>query len=108
MQRPAPIDRRRPPGWSPLRNGSRFHVNLAPADPPTTVAPSTTAPPHTSAAAKETSSEEDSTSTNGSSAPLSDSPFNCPSKPWKAFSMKAEAPTAAAEEGTFSDSDLLA
>lgn len=111
LQRPVLISRRRPPGWSPLRNISRVDANLLAADPPTTVAPPTTTLPPTTAAVKETSSEEDSTSFQASSAPASDSPFHCPSKPWKVFKMEKAAPTEAAPEeqdGTFSDSDLLA
>lgn len=105
--------RRRPPGWSPLRN-LLFDV------PPTAV-PS-------KASAKEESSEEDSTALKPSAAPdaasatdtVNDNPFHCPSKPWKPFSPVLPAipapPTKAAAEATapqpsadaaFSDTDML-
>lgn len=97
MQR---FTRRRPPGWSPLRNFTRPDVGQAPTN-----APITTALPNTAAPA-EASVEEDS------AAPASDRPFHCPSKPWKVFKVEAAAPTqqpaASEEEGTFSDADLLA
>ncbi|XP_078114239.1 kininogen-1 [Sander vitreus] len=95
--------RRRPPGWSPLR--SILY----------------------DASAKEESSEEDTTvskpsiSPDVAAEPVIDSPFYCPSKPWKPFNeanpaMPAAPTKAATEEATtlpsadwtFSDSDLAA
>ncbi|KAM9848853.1 kininogen-1 [Aulostomus maculatus] len=91
------FSRRRPPGWSPLRN-----VLLA--------SPSPTSP---TKAVKDESSEEDTTASGTSG----DSPFHCPSKPWKPFKpSKPAAPTKAtlelpspnpAIDGAFSDADLL-
>lgn len=99
MQR---LIRRRPPGWSPLRNFSRTDGGQTPTTPPITVTLANTAAP------TEASVEEDGSSSN---AAASDSPFHCPSKPWKAFTLEAAAPTqqpvASEEEGTFSDADLL-
>ncbi|XP_070688387.1 kininogen-1 [Pempheris klunzingeri] len=101
--------RRRPPGWSPLRN-------ILFEDP--SAAPSTASP-------KEESSEEDTTASKPSASPdeassAPDSPFHCPSKPWKPFnpapSAMPAAPTQVATQeispqpsvdGAFSDSDLL-
>uniref|UniRef100_A0A673CTX0 Cystatin kininogen-type domain-containing protein n=1 Tax=Sphaeramia orbicularis TaxID=375764 RepID=A0A673CTX0_9TELE len=85
---PMMFTRRRPPGWSPLRN-LLFKL-------------------------KEESSEEDT----GTPKPTasSDSPFHCPSKPWKPFNpvhSEPKAPTKAPEEstaqpdGVFTDTDLL-
>lgn len=93
---------RHPPGWSPLRN----FVFM----PPTTPSPST-------ASAKDESSEEEEGAATVTPSP--DSPFHCPSNPWKAFDPHRaavptqEAPPGAAStqppaEGTFSDTDLLA
>jgi len=95
--------RRRPPGWSPLRNVIDFA-----AVPETTGSPS----PSAAASVKESSEEEDPASSKA--PPSSDTPFHCPSKPWKVFSPvqpSAEAPTAAEPaptvEGALSDLDLL-
>ncbi|XP_051232190.1 kininogen-1 isoform X2 [Dicentrarchus labrax] len=110
---PEMFTRRRPPGWSPLRN---LLYDVA----------STTKSTPTKAAAKEESSEEDSTTTKASASPdvasdaVNDSPFHCPSKPWKPFNPNhldtPDAPTMATVEaaspqpsadGAFSDVDLL-
>lgn len=69
---------------------------------------------------KEESSEEDTTATNSSTSAdaVIDSPFHCPSEPWKAFNppaqvvLEAPAATDAASplptaDGAFSDTDLL-
>ncbi|KAF1385381.1 hypothetical protein PFLUV_G00107160 [Perca fluviatilis] len=114
------ITRRRPPGWSPLRN--ILYDVPSPSQSPT---PTTTPP--TKASAKEESSEEDTTvskpsiSPDVAAEPVIDSPFYCPSKPWKPFNPAdlalPAAPTMAAPEeaatlpspdGTFRDSDLAA
>ncbi|XP_042370187.1 kininogen-1 isoform X2 [Plectropomus leopardus] len=99
---PSLFTRRRPPGWSPLRN---FLFDRLPATPTPTKAAE--------------SSEEDTTAPKQSTPPdvaaeaANDSPFHCPSKPWKAFNQQAP-PTQAEdatpqppEEGTFSDLDML-
>ncbi|XP_047230261.1 kininogen-1 [Girardinichthys multiradiatus] len=93
------VIRRRPPGWSPLRN-------LVPA-------PST-------APAKEQSSEEDTTSSKPSASPsMNNHPFHCPSNPWKQFKrVQPQMPAAPTDaravpspkpsvEGALSDTDLL-
>ncbi|XP_062311736.1 kininogen-1 [Osmerus eperlanus] len=109
---PTVLTRRRPPGWSPLRNVIDFEAKV----PETTAA----TPPSTSPTAKEESSEESqeksdpSKPTQDPPAPA-DSPFRCPSKPWKEFVP----PTASVPEGTtvsgppeqgegFRDADLQA
>ncbi|XP_035509095.1 kininogen-1 [Morone saxatilis] len=111
---PETFIRRRPPGWSPLRN---LLYDVA--------ATTTTSTP-TKATAKEQSSEEDSTTTKASASPdvaadaVNDSPFHCPSKPWKPFNpnrldtpaaptmatVEAASPQPSADVG-FSDADLL-
>lgn len=87
------VNRRRPPGWSPLRN--IFDV----------VEPTVSSP-----AAKEESSEEETGTANQAVAD------SCPSKPWKRFQVvqpdPSLAPTDAGSpvptvEGAFRDSDLL-
>ncbi|KAL4604781.1 kininogen precursor-like [Arapaima gigas] len=112
--------RRRPPGWSPLRNLQTINVRPTPA------------PVSTSASkpAKEESSEE----SKESSSPLPSSPkkaqsgdaatavvlptsepqrrLNCPSNPWKSSPPKTTAapqqsPSPVQEAGEFSDLDLL-
>ncbi|XP_032381531.1 kininogen-1 isoform X2 [Etheostoma spectabile] len=113
--------RRRPPGWSPLRN-ILYNVRSSPSPSPS-LSPSPTTPPPTMASAKEESSEEDTTVSQPSispgvaAEPVIDSPFYCPSKPWKPFNPEPAAPTKAATneattpptaDGTFSDSDLAA
>ncbi|XP_037626094.1 kininogen-1 [Sebastes umbrosus] len=107
---PMLFTRRRPPGWSPLRN-------LLYDIPSPTLSP--TAPAPSKASAKEESSEEDTKASKPSVAPdaVNDSPFHCPSKAWKPFNpLHPAAPAkAATEEGTpqptadwtFSDFDLL-
>ncbi|KAG7239939.1 hypothetical protein INR49_028134, partial [Caranx melampygus] len=107
---PSLFTRRRPPGWSPLRN-ILYRVPTTAASPPASQAPS-------KAATKEESSEEDvkgggkpSGVPNVASEAVNDSPFHCPSKAWKPFNPVANAaptqggPTAAAE--AFGDTDLL-
>uniref|UniRef100_A0A8C2ZA47 Cystatin kininogen-type domain-containing protein n=1 Tax=Cyclopterus lumpus TaxID=8103 RepID=A0A8C2ZA47_CYCLU len=75
------VTKRRPPGWSPLRN---FLYDV----PPTATSPSSA--PSTKASAKEESSEEDTTASN---------PFHCPSKAWKPVNaVQPAAPTKAATE----------
>ncbi|KAJ4943480.1 hypothetical protein JOQ06_005980 [Pogonophryne albipinna] len=114
---PTIFTRRRPPGWSPLRN-ILFEV------PSTTSPPTTTSPPPTGkASAKEESSEEDTTASKPPSSPDmgaeagNDSPFHCPSNPWKPFNpippaapthgLAEEASPQPPAEGGFSDTDLL-
>ncbi|XP_059198047.1 kininogen-1 [Centropristis striata] len=110
---PMMFTRRRPPGWSPLRN---FLYSVRPSSP--APAPSTTSGSPTKASAKEESSEEDTKASKPSTLPeaANDSPFHCPSKPWKPFNPLPAAPTMAAKEeasppppveGGFSDKDLL-
>ncbi|XP_034439487.1 kininogen-1 isoform X2 [Hippoglossus hippoglossus] len=107
---PMLFTRRRPTGWSPLRN-----ILLA-----VTSSSPTIAPP------KEDSSEEDVTALQPTdmpvipAEPVSDSPFHCPSKPWKTFQPVQLSATGAPTEATpeesspqpsengFSDADLLA
>ncbi|XP_023284564.1 kininogen-1-like isoform X2 [Seriola lalandi dorsalis] len=107
---PVTFNRRRPPGWSPLRN---ILYEAIPSKPPTK--------------AKEESSEEDLTAVKPSGSPDvasdagNDNPFHCPSKPWKPFNpvppavlgapTKASIETGATQlpaEVGFSDKDLLA
>ncbi|KAM3876346.1 kininogen-1 [Diretmus argenteus] len=104
---PATFSRRRPPGWSPLRN----LVDLE-------VVPETTHAPIT-APAKEESSEEALTLAKAQAVMVEPgpNPIHCPSKPWKHFSPLKAVTTAGpvAEpasvppkmEGTFHDLDLL-
>ncbi|XP_041862142.1 kininogen-1 [Melanotaenia boesemani] len=102
--------RRRPPGWSPLRN---FLLKA-----PTTASPSTTSPPlpcPSKVSAKEESSEEDTTASKPVASPdtANENPFHCPSKSWKPFQPVNHAlPTEATSlqppvDGAFSDTDLL-
>ncbi|XP_062280776.1 kininogen-1 [Scomber scombrus] len=110
---PAVLTRRRPPGWSPLRN-FLFDTVPSPSSPPL--------PSPSKAPAKEESSEEDTTGSKQAGSPdaaAKDNPFHCPSKPWKPFKLDhtgaPAAPTKALLElapaepspGTFSDTDLL-
>ncbi|CAN9500697.1 unnamed protein product [Ophioblennius macclurei] len=106
---PSTFSRRRPPGFSPLRN-FMFEQSSSPPRP----AAATAASP-SKASVKEESSEEDLPIANPSSDP-SDSPFHCPAKPWKPFHQVRVVPTKPAVEeaagqpaadGTFSDADLL-
>uniref|UniRef100_A0A3P9H509 Kininogen 1 n=1 Tax=Oryzias latipes TaxID=8090 RepID=A0A3P9H509_ORYLA len=90
------FQRRRPPGWSPLR---KFLHKV-----PSTASPSTTRPIATTAATKESSEEEI-----GLAEPSN--PYQCPSKPWKPIKRqrhfgrpKAQKPPV---EGALSDTDLL-
>ncbi|KAI3368511.1 hypothetical protein L3Q82_025522, partial [Scortum barcoo] len=119
---PMMFTRRRPPGWSPLRN---FLFDVVPSASPPSTAPPSKAP------AKEESSEEDTTVSKPNPlaapdfAPTADadnnSPFHCPSKPWRNFSPVdpdvSAAPTKASTEaaspepsadGLLKDTDLLA
>ncbi|XP_008292881.1 kininogen-1 [Stegastes partitus] len=121
--------RRRPPGWSPLRNllynvpsSSSSSSSSTSSPPPPPPPPPSQSPSPTPT--KEESSEEDTTASKPSAVPIvtvdavNDNPFHCPSKPWKAFNpTPAAAPTKASMEvaspqptveGTFSDKDLLA
>lgn len=94
------FQRRRPPGWSPLRNFlHRVPSTASPPTPPPTAAATT-------AATKESSEEEV-----GLAEP--NNPFHCPSKPWKPHKgqnplggskMMGKKPPA---KGAFSDTDLL-
>ncbi|XP_071757785.1 kininogen-1 [Centroberyx gerrardi] len=114
---PMLFTRRRPPGWSPLRNVINFQQVDASSSSPTTSPPATTA-----ATKEESSEEEDPAATNPAPTkaadPVADSPFHCPSKPWKEFSPvqpTATADPAATEsasslppaDGAFSDLDLV-
>ncbi|KAM6922048.1 kininogen-1 [Xenentodon cancila] len=110
---PTVFTRRRPPGWSPLRN---FLYRS-----PSTASPSLSPPPSQapSKATKEESSEEDTATLKQSASPnaQADNPTHCPSKPWKPFNPAVDAaPTKATTdgaspqpsvEGAFSDKDLL-
>ncbi|KAM6939190.1 kininogen-1 isoform 1-T2 [Lycodopsis pacificus] len=109
--------RRRPPGWSPLRN-------ILLSDTPSASPPAPPSAPSAKDSAKEESSEEDTTAPKMSASPdvateaVNDSPFHCPSKPWKPFNpVHSAAPTKAATEDFtplppaegvgWSDTDLL-
>jgi len=72
---PTVLTRRRPPGWSPLRNVILDNPATGSTQP--SLSPS-------KASAKEESSEEDTTASKASKA-VNDDPFHCPSKPWKPF-----------------------
>ncbi|XP_075944037.1 kininogen-1 [Anarhichas minor] len=110
---PTMFTRRRPPGWSPLRNILFSDIPSPPAPP---------SAPSTKDSAKEESSEEDTTAPKMSASPdvateaVNDSPFHCPSKPWKPFNpVHSAAPTKEVEftplppaEGVgWSDTDLV-
>lgn len=97
---PTVWSRRRPPGFSPLRN---ILIDPYPQDPDSTSAPQPPAKASKSSG-KEESSEED-TGLVSSDA----SPFHCPSKPWKPFLLATTGPATnpTPAEGTFSDLDLL-
>ncbi|KAK5869553.1 hypothetical protein PBY51_024260 [Eleginops maclovinus] len=108
------LTRRRPPGWSPLRN-------ILLENPPTRSTPTIIMPPPT-VKTKEESSEEDTTASKSPASPDvtaeagNNSPFHCPSKPWKPFNpIPPTAPAKAATEeaspqppveGAFKDTDL--
>ncbi|XP_054459064.1 kininogen-1 [Anoplopoma fimbria] len=114
---PSLFTRRRPAGWSPLRN-ILFEVTSSSTSPP----PSSVPP--TKASVKKESSEEDTTASKLTTPPdvasedVIASLFHCPSKPWKPFNpVDSAAPTKAATEeaplppsadGTFMDTDLIA
>ncbi|KAF7654711.1 hypothetical protein LDENG_00065890 [Lucifuga dentata] len=86
--------RRRPPGWSPLRN---FFFQVSPTATPDAPIVFTSAAP-----AKEESSEED-TATVAPTGVSDADPFHCPSQPWKHFSpfqASPAAPTQAATEAS--------
>ncbi|CAL9695986.1 unnamed protein product [Knipowitschia caucasica] len=97
-QMPPVLLRRRPPGWSPLRN-----MNMEQS----TLAPETVSPGPAPTKAKEESSEEDL------AKPSPDnSPFHCPSKTWKVFRSQDHGssgtdatPPDAAVDSAFSDLD---
>ena len=108
---PMLFKRRRPTGWSPLRNLLYDVPSTSPSHLPSP------------APAKEESSEEDVTAVkpsglpNVAADPVSDSPFHCPSEPWKTFHPVQPAATGAVPEavspqppadGGFRDADLLA
>ncbi|XP_028260575.1 kininogen-1 [Parambassis ranga] len=103
---PSTFIRRRPPGWSPLRNF--LYAVPSPASP--------SKPPLKPKPNKE-SSEEDTTASKPSASPTNDNPFHCPSKPWKPFKpVQPAAPTKAttdaaspepSADGTFRDIDLV-
>ncbi|XP_072295013.1 kininogen-1 [Eucyclogobius newberryi] len=106
---PGIILRRRPPGWSPLRNILIERSTPSPQTPPPSAAPAKAKEPKSWG--KEESSEEDLVQP---SVSRDDSPFHCPSKPWKQFvpvhagrSETEATPTEAPVEGAFSDLDLL-
>uniref|UniRef100_A0A4W6F751 Cystatin kininogen-type domain-containing protein n=1 Tax=Lates calcarifer TaxID=8187 RepID=A0A4W6F751_LATCA len=99
---PTVFTRRRPPGWSPLRN---FLLNVRPsapaAPPPQPTGASSQSP--SQAAAKEESSEEDATGTKPSASPAEAAkahPLHCPSKPWKPFNPVAPGAPGAPTEAT--------
>lgn len=110
--------RRRPPGWSPLRNMDSAPTPDSPPPSPSHSPSSTQSP--SKAPAKEESSEEDATSSKPSASPsANDHPFHCPSNPWKHFKRvqpqgpaaptdaNAEASPKPSLEGAFGDTDLL-
>ncbi|XP_023194896.1 kininogen-1 [Xiphophorus maculatus] len=102
--RALPLPRRRPPGWSPLRNRDP----PPPASSPSRSPPSIQSP--SKAPAKDESSEEDTTASKPSASPNANNhPFHCPSNPWKQF--KPVQPVAPSQKpplaGEFSDTDLL-
>ncbi|XP_039985372.1 kininogen-1 isoform X2 [Xiphias gladius] len=108
---PSTLFRRRPPGWSPLRN---LLYNVL----PTTVRPFPPSHSPSKAPAKEESSEEDTATSKPSASPDvasgADNPLHCPSKPWKPFhpALPPKAPTMATVElsaaEALKDTDLLA
>lgn len=100
---PQTISRRRPAGWSPLRNVID-RVKVPTADGPSgssepdvaaPTAPTTAAAPPPANPEAKSSEEEDSTK-------VAEHPFHCPSKPWKIFvpapPSATEAPTLEAEQ----------
>ncbi|XP_044217280.1 kininogen-1 isoform X2 [Thunnus albacares] len=105
---PTILTRRRPPGWSPLRNVIFDRPATGPSQP---------SPPPVKVSTKEESSEEDTSASKASKA-VNDDPFHCPSKPWKPFNPvhTGAAPTKATAElaspkpsveGALSDTDLV-
>lgn len=121
---PTVFTRRRPPGWSPLRN---LYYEV-PSNVSTKPNPQPTPTKAAKEAGKEESSEEDTTAAKPSVSPdapsdsVSDTPFHCPSKPWKPFNPVSVAGTDAPEQATedataqaaqptaaggFADTDLL-
>lgn len=107
---PMILTRRRPPGWSPLRN-LLLEVTPSPQPSPESQAPKPAKAKPPKGSTKEESSEEDL----AKSSPSSDAtPFHCPSKPWKPFvpvhsgrSATKAMPTGAPADGAFSDIDLV-
>ncbi|KAM4549472.1 kininogen-1 [Odontesthes bonariensis] len=111
-----PFSRRRPAGWSPLRN---FMLRIPSTDSTPTSSPPSQSP--STASVKEESSEEDTTASKPIGLPdadsVNDNPFHCPSKSWKPFQpVERAAPTKATTEvispqpsveGAFSDKDLM-
>ncbi|KAM9386153.1 kininogen-1 [Pholidichthys leucotaenia] len=97
---PKLLSRRRPPGWSPLRD-LQENTAAGPAQPmPQSTQPASSAP------AKEESSEEETAASHDA--------LHCPTKPWKPFKptkhAKSEAPTVVSPQPAadgFSDTDLL-
>ncbi|KAK7939304.1 hypothetical protein WMY93_002630 [Mugilogobius chulae] len=107
-QMPPTFLRRRPTGWSPLRNFFMAQPTESPQTPDMTAAPKVK---KGKGSGKEESSEEDLVKP--SIAP-DDSPFHCPSKTWKPFvpvhdgsSVNKAAPQDPPAVGAFSDVDLL-
>ncbi|KAM6962549.1 kininogen-1 [Aplochiton taeniatus] len=105
---PMVFTRRRPPGWSPLRNIINYQQH--------TSTPSPTKPP--SKAPSQVSSEEEQDKCSQpprEQDPEQTGPFRCPAKPWKKFVPQAAPTIPEAEittaqptvEGAFSDFDLL-
>lgn len=96
---PTVLSRRRPPGWSPLRN---ILIDPYPQ------AADSTSPPQPAKASKSSGKEESSEEDTGLVSSDA-SPFHCPSKPWKPFVLAPTGPTTtlAPVDGAFSDLDLL-
>ncbi|XP_034529277.1 kininogen-1 isoform X2 [Notolabrus celidotus] len=108
---PPTVLKRRPPGWSPLRNLEYNNPAITPS-PSNPTAP----PPPKAAKAKEESSEEDTKASKPSASPdaANNNPFHCPSKPWKPFNpissagpMKDPTEATPAVDGGFKDTDLI-
>ncbi|XP_073332050.1 kininogen-1 [Pagrus major] len=122
---PMVFTRRRPPGWSPLRNLFYEVPSNASTKPSPQPTPTKAAKEGVKEGVKEESSEEDTTATQPSVSPdassdsVNDTPFHCPSKPWKPFNPVSLAGTDAPEEvtedgtveptpaGSFADIDLV-
>lgn len=77
---PQTMSRRRPAGWSPLRNV----IDEVKIDGPLGAA-TRPAPTHPAAAAAPLAKSEAESSEEEDSTKVAEDPFHCPSKPWKTF-----------------------